>query len=405
MLKENEILKPFKEEKRKELDFWTSFYENIYFHNSYHRFSLKEVSLTKERLQSNQSNVSSKSENASTSIFQRFRKMPSVESQIQGNVEFSKDYRPEYLEMIESDKDTLEKEEGRNMMVLKSLTKFLHLCLPPEVPKMKIQKIALEYITCQKKQSSYLLQLFWYSLNYSEDCHPYDKKIKIRGTMRDRALFMLFERYYMAVNEINFPVSKGFHTFFVFIGFRCLHQSFFMQYVRNKVFILETEFMDRLIHDVGDDESYFQLISRLISQFDQSKAQHFMLMWRGFGVSSVLCQRYLSNLLSNGSSLESIPRDFLAESEKFPVSPPSGSSSSRDPSLIQKQAESIYFRPLISVMTSIKLADAKQKKQNIWKKKVVESDAETNSKLSFISDNALEHTIRAIDDASALEAF
>ena len=30
-----------------------------------------------------------------------------------------------------------------------------------------------------------------------------------RGTSRERALLMLFERYYMAVNEIHFPIPKG----------------------------------------------------------------------------------------------------------------------------------------------------------------------------------------------------
>ena len=33
--------------------------------------------------------------------------------------------------------------------VLQSLTRYLHHYLPPEVPKMKIQKFAIEYITCQ----------------------------------------------------------------------------------------------------------------------------------------------------------------------------------------------------------------------------------------------------------------
>lgn len=70
-----------------------------------------------------------------------------------------------------------------------------------------------------------------------------------RGTRRERALHMMFERYYMTVNEIHFPIPTGklnnctnvflkisvihanyasyfigFHTFFVFMGFRCLEE-------------------------------------------------------------------------------------------------------------------------------------------------------------------------------------
>lgn len=35
------------------------------------------------------------------------------------------------------------------MQVLESLTRYLHHYLPPDVPKMKIQKMAMEYVICQ----------------------------------------------------------------------------------------------------------------------------------------------------------------------------------------------------------------------------------------------------------------
>ncbi|CAB4006797.1 Hypothetical predicted protein, partial [Paramuricea clavata] len=391
----------FKDEKRKELEFWISLRQNVSFTSSVERFSLKRISKLEGRPPAN---ASPTADSGLSSIFQRFRKFPTVESQIQGNPEFSKEYKPEYLELIECDQATILKEERRSMKVLESLTRYLHHYLPSEVPKMRIQKIAMEYITCQKKQSSKLLELFWLGLNYSEDTHPYDRSLNTRGTSRERALLMLFERYYMAVNEIHFPIPTGFHTFFVFMGFRCLEQRLFIQYVSNKVFSLEEEFMYRLLNDIGKDEKYSHLISRLISNFDQPKALQLLKKWESPGVSRILCQRYVSNLLTEDAQFQSDSRDFLTQSQRFDefqrtVSSLKSSGSERS------ELETVPFRPLLNVIAALKVTVAQSKKTQIWKGNRQEVRSRTSSKLSFISKNALEHTTREVEDTLGLGAF
>ncbi|XP_028401360.1 gamma-secretase-activating protein-like [Dendronephthya gigantea] len=402
-MKSSKILnQTFKDEKRKELEFWIFLRQNLSFASSVDRFSLKKISMQEEIPRTNDS--SSTAESGFSSIFQKFRRFQLVENQIQGNSEFSKEYKPEYLEYIRCDDATVEKEEGRSMKVLDSLTRFFHRYLPSEVPKMKIQKMAMEYIACQKKQSSKLLDLFWSGLNYSDDTHPYDHSLNTRGTSRERALLMLFERYHMAVNQIHFPIPTGFHTFFVFMGFRCLEERLFIQYVINKIFSLETEFMNRLLHDVGDDESYSHLISRLICSFDQPKAIHFLEKWSSPGVSRILCQRYVSKLLIEDDHFRNDSKDFLTQSQRFDEFQRTVSSLKSSGS-DHSESETVPFRPLLNVMAALNVTVAQAKKPSMWKGNKQDLESRTNSEMSYVSKNALEHTTRNVDDILGLGAF
>lgn len=396
--KTDDILQNFRDEKRREMEFWISLKRNISHANSVERFSLKRVAISED---GRSTHTRTTEDSGFTSLFRKLRK----DTHVAPNLELSPECVPEFLENIRPEPFSKLKEERDSMKVLESLTRYLHHYLPADVPKLKIQNMAMEYTKCQKKQSNNLLQLFWEGLKYTEDTHPYRVPLDIRGSSRDCALFMLLERYHIVVKELRFPFPKGFQTFFVSIGFRCLEPKLFMQYVTNGIFELETEFVHRLLEDVGEDESYRHVISRLISSFEQPKAMRFLSKWNSPHNTSLLCQRYVSQLLTKGSvPLHNDSQDFLSQSQRFDEYEKTVSSflSSTDCS---SEPHTVPFRPLMNVLTALEAAALPAKKTRDAKGTGDGQGSRSKSTLKFIAKHAMQHTANEVDDSLGLVTF
>lgn len=64
---------------------------------------------------------------------------------------------------------------------------------------------------------------------------------------KKRVLFVLFERYYFAIDSLAFPLPQGFSSFFTYLGYRVFSTPRFIDYVRANVFQVNIDVMKAIM--------------------------------------------------------------------------------------------------------------------------------------------------------------
>lgn len=133
------------------------------------------------------------------------------------------------------------------------------------------------YCSELERHSSSLLHLIWDSLGFSPDTNPLNKSLYRLPTSKEEILFELLEAYYLAHLEIGLPTPSGFQTLFVSLGFVCLSDFLFLQYLRSGVFVPTKRFISLLLQDVKKEKEH--MVYEILCHLEQDLADWAFKQW------------------------------------------------------------------------------------------------------------------------------
>lgn len=134
------------------------------------------------------------------------------------------------------------------------------------------------YCTELENHSCSLLQLIWNALGFNDDIHPINHPIYRPPTALEEIFFELLEAYHLAHQEIGFPTPSGFHTLFATLGFICLSDTLFLQYLRNGVFVPTRAFIELLLRGLQKDKEH--VVYEVLCHADQQLATWAFQEWK-----------------------------------------------------------------------------------------------------------------------------
>ncbi|XP_035676326.1 gamma-secretase-activating protein-like isoform X2 [Branchiostoma floridae] len=233
-------------------------------------------------------------------------------------------------------------------MTVEQLTDHLSRHLPRET-RVKVFNVAREFVSCQLQQSKQLLQFIWTSLGFQPD-GDLASNVGEPGSQAESELFHMTERFYMAAQELCFPLPNGFKTFFTTLGFRCLDSHVFLQYVDRGVLHLTDDFRDMVMEDLGDDRDNSEMKLNIVSRLP--KALTGLQQWNHPISTRFLSKQYVSSLLLEGEDL-----GWASQPRRVSLTDSYSTSSSQDSSEDDSVDAHVHFPPLATLMKLLQMKE------------------------------------------------
>jgi len=169
-------------------------------------------------------------------------------------------------------------QDAMTQLFVESVSAHILKCFPLE-SKSRVQNICIEYASCRCK----VVKSFWRCLTkvlgYTQDGDVYSQPLEKTSKATDFALFQMLERLYMNVKQLCFPQFKGMQNVFIALGYRCLPNHLFRQYIRVSVFKATPDFIRRFVLEVPDDDESSTLKLDLVTSLPKSIAKPILMEW------------------------------------------------------------------------------------------------------------------------------
>ena len=217
--------------------------------------------------------------------------------------------------------DKESQEDALAKLVTDKVSAHILTCFPRE-NKTKVHNICVEYASCRGKIIRSLWRHLTKVLGYSSEETVYDEPLEKEAAITDYALFQIMERLHLCIAQLSFPEFKDMQEIFIALGYRCLPQHMFIQYLNASVFTVRAEFVKRFITEVPDTQDSVPIKMELISRLPKDRGKVIISQWnhpiaRRFKTQELLGRFYgaESSAVSNMTTEEQ--EDELPESEHF----------------------------------------------------------------------------------------
>ena len=212
-------------------------------------------------------------------------------------------------------------EDALAKLVTEKVSAHILTCFPRE-DKRRVHNICVEYTSCRGKIVRSLWRHLSKVLGYHSEENVYHVPLEKEASTSDYALFQIIERLHLCIAQLCFPEFKDMQAIFIALGYRCLPQYMFLQYLNASVFTVRAEFVKRFITEVPDNQDSVPIKMELISLLPKESLKVIVDEWnhpiaRRFKTQELLARFYGEETSAANNLTAEEQEGELSESEHF----------------------------------------------------------------------------------------